>query len=117
MRRSLAPISLASHSVETRASMFERLPFAANANGLAARLVAVEGQWAMIVVIRAIHARDRRSGGLCWPADDGMEDAMSDPVPPAFAPLYLGRATTPPTSPEAAVLDYVPNPRPAALYL
>jgi 7-cyano-7-deazaguanine reductase len=30
---------------------------------------------------------------------------------------HLGRASTPPASPEEAVLDYVPNPRAGALYL
>ena len=33
------------------------------------------------------------------------------------APLHLGRQTPLPASPEQAVLDYVPNPRPQALYL
>jgi len=42
---------------------------------------------------------------------------MNEPASPPFAPLHLGRASTPPTSPEAAVLDYVPNPRLGALYL
>ena len=31
--------------------------------------------------------------------------------------LHLGRASTLPASPEAAVLDYPPNPRPASAYL
>ena len=32
-------------------------------------------------------------------------------------PLHLGQSSTLPTSPEAAVLDYVPNPRTGALFL
>ena len=32
-------------------------------------------------------------------------------------PLHLGQNSTLPTSPEAAVLDYVPNPRAGALFL
>jgi 7-cyano-7-deazaguanine reductase len=42
---------------------------------------------------------------------------MSDPATPPPIPLYLGQPSTQPTSPETAVLDYVPNPRRAALYL
>ena len=30
---------------------------------------------------------------------------------------HLGQTSALPTSPDAAVLDYVPNPRPGALYL
>ena len=41
---------------------------------------------------------------------------MTDPQAPG-APLHLGRPSTLPASPDAAVLDYVPNPRPGALYL
>src|ERR1044072_7081367 len=37
--------------------------------------------------------------------------AMTDP------PRHLGQQSTLPASPEAAVLDYVPNPRPGTLYL
>ena len=37
---------------------------------------------------------------------------MSDPTP-----RFLGRAAELPASPEAAALDYVPNPRPGTLYL
>jgi 7-cyano-7-deazaguanine reductase len=37
---------------------------------------------------------------------------MSDP-----APLHLGKSSPLPASPAEALLDYVPNPRPAALYL
>ena len=32
-------------------------------------------------------------------------------------PLHLGRQSALPTSPEEAMLDYVPNPRPGTLYL
>ena len=32
-------------------------------------------------------------------------------------PLHLGQPSSLPASPEAAVLDYVPNPRPGTLYL
>jgi 7-cyano-7-deazaguanine reductase len=32
-------------------------------------------------------------------------------------PIYLGQSSSLPTSPEAAVLDYVPNPRSGQLYL
>src|SRR5512137_2185112 len=32
-------------------------------------------------------------------------------------PLHLGRQSMLPASPQEAVLDYVPNPRPGALYL
>ena len=44
---------------------------------------------------------------------------MSDPTPadPARAPLHLGQTSALPASPDEAVLDYVPNPRPGALYL
>ena len=56
-----------------------------------------------------------QSGGLCLPHYGGMAVGMSDPGQPST--LYLGRPSTLPASPEAAVLDYVPNPRPAALYL
>jgi 7-cyano-7-deazaguanine reductase len=35
----------------------------------------------------------------------------------ADTPLHLGQTSTLPTSPEAAVLDYVPNPRKGSLYL
>jgi len=41
---------------------------------------------------------------------------MTDPDTPG-APLHLGRPSTLPASPAEAVLDYVPNPRPGALYL
>ena len=40
---------------------------------------------------------------------------MTDPPSPR-APLHLGRASALPASPREAVLDYVPNPRPGALY-
>src|ERR1700712_4308281 len=40
---------------------------------------------------------------------------MTDTTP--SQPLHLGRHSALPASPEAAVLDYVPNPRPGALYL
>ncbi|MEI6548721.1 MAG: hypothetical protein WCN85_17025, partial [Burkholderiales bacterium] len=36
---------------------------------------------------------------------------------PQPAPLYLGQNSALPASPEAAVLDYVPNPRSGALFL
>ena len=32
-------------------------------------------------------------------------------------PIHLGKPSALPASPEQAVLDYVPNPRPGALYL
>ena len=41
-----------------------------------------------------------------------MSDASSDP-----SPRHLGRKSALPASPEEAVLDYVPNPHPGALYL
>ena len=34
-----------------------------------------------------------------------------------MTPMHLGQNSALPTSPEAAVLDYVPNPRPGQLYL
>ena len=34
-----------------------------------------------------------------------------------ISPLHLGQNVPLPTSPEAAVLDYVPNPRQGSLYL
>jgi len=43
-----------------------------------------------------------------------MPDRTASPSP---APLHLGRASHLPSSPEQAVLDYVPNPHPQALYL
>src|SRR3954465_8084756 len=50
---------------------------------------------------------------------------MGPPFPPPSAPVestpmdltHLGRISATPASPEEAVLDYVPNPRPGALYL
>jgi 7-cyano-7-deazaguanine reductase len=42
---------------------------------------------------------------------------MNDTPPGASAPLHLGRQSTLAASPQEATLDYVPNPRPAALYL
>jgi 7-cyano-7-deazaguanine reductase len=44
----------------------------------------------------------------------GME---TTPDNPAGGPAFLGKDTPLPTSPEDAVLDYVPNPRPGALFL
>src|SRR6187397_3587787 len=35
----------------------------------------------------------------------------------SMTPKHLGKASALPASPEEAELDYVPNPRPAALYL
>ncbi|RYD92418.1 MAG: NADPH-dependent 7-cyano-7-deazaguanine reductase QueF, partial [Sphingomonadales bacterium] len=32
-------------------------------------------------------------------------------------PIHLGQSSSLPSSPEQAVLDYVPNPRPGTLYL
>ncbi len=46
-----------------------------------------------------------------------MAVSMSPPAPFPSVPLHLGRPSTLPGSPDAAVLDYVPNPRSAALYL
>ena len=42
---------------------------------------------------------------------------MSDSSHPPLAPKHLGQSSELPASPEAAVLDYVPNPRPGDLYL
>jgi 7-cyano-7-deazaguanine reductase len=42
-----------------------------------------------------------------------MACVMTDTV----TPLHLGQTSTLPASPEEAVLDYVPNPRPGALYM
>ncbi|PZU18033.1 MAG: NADPH-dependent 7-cyano-7-deazaguanine reductase QueF [Citromicrobium sp.] len=42
-----------------------------------------------------------------------MDDTPDRPA----APLHLGQASTLPASPDAAVLDYVPNPRTGTLYL
>ncbi len=50
---------------------------------------------------------------LCKSRDRGMARGMSDTP----SPLHLGQSSTLPASPEAAELDYVPNPRTGALYL
>ncbi len=54
---------------------------------------------------------------LAWSAlsrqQRGMETTPNDPAAPAF----LGKDTPLPTSPEEAVLDYVPNPRKGSLFL
>ena len=42
---------------------------------------------------------------------------MSDSSHPNLAPKHLGQSSELPASPEAAVLDYVPNPRADELYL
>ncbi|MBA3940751.1 MAG: NADPH-dependent 7-cyano-7-deazaguanine reductase QueF [Sphingopyxis sp.] len=42
---------------------------------------------------------------------------MSDSTPAPLAPKHLGQSSELPASPEAAVLDYVPNPRAGDLYL
>ena len=43
---------------------------------------------------------------------------MTDmPTPLQPSPIHLGQASTLPTRPEEAVLDYVPNPRPGKPYL
>jgi 7-cyano-7-deazaguanine reductase len=42
---------------------------------------------------------------------------MSDSSHPPLAPKHLGRPSDLPASPEAAILDYVPNPRADELYL
>src|SRR5690606_17245969 len=42
---------------------------------------------------------------------------MSDSSHPPLAPKHLGQSSELPASPEAAVLDYVPNPRRGELYL
>src|SRR3546814_2745676 len=42
---------------------------------------------------------------------------MSDSSHPRLAPKHLGQPSELPASPEAAVLDYVPNPRGGDLYL
>ena len=42
---------------------------------------------------------------------------MSDIPPQIPAPRYLGRPSAQPASPEEAELDFVANPRPAAVYL
>ncbi len=42
---------------------------------------------------------------------------MSDSSHPPLAPKHLGQSSNLPAAPEAAVLDYVPNPRVGELYL
>ena len=42
---------------------------------------------------------------------------MTDSTPTPLAPKHLGQSSELPVSPEAAVLDYVPNPRAGELYL
>ena len=42
---------------------------------------------------------------------------MTDSTPTPLAPKHLGQSSELPASPEAAVLDYVPNPRAGELYL
>ena len=42
---------------------------------------------------------------------------MTDSTPTPLAPKHLGQSSELPASPEAAVLDYVPNPRADELYL
>ncbi len=42
---------------------------------------------------------------------------MSDSTHHTAAPLYLGRDSSAPASPDAAILDYVPNPRVGELFL
>ncbi len=42
---------------------------------------------------------------------------MDDSQQPKSAPRFLGQASALPQSPEDAILDYVPNPRPNELYL
>ena len=41
---------------------------------------------------------------------------MTD-IPQSMAPIHLGQSSALPASPEEAVLDYVPNPRPGKPYL
>ena len=41
---------------------------------------------------------------------------MHHPMSPPPQTRFLGQSSAPPASPEAASLDYVPNPRPGALY-
>ncbi len=50
---------------------------------------------------------------LCNRGDEGMARNMSDTP----QPLHLGQQSALPPSPEAAVLDYVPNPRKGSLFL
>ena len=73
---------------------------------------------------------------LCRPDEGGMSGFMSDTAAPPIAesaseptsstpglgelksaPLHLGQQSALPVSPEAAVLDYVPNPQAQSLYL
>src|SRR3546814_8112875 len=42
---------------------------------------------------------------------------MTDSTPTPLAPKHLGQSSELPAAPEAAVLDYVPNPRAGELYL
>ena len=42
---------------------------------------------------------------------------MTDSTPTPLAPKHLGQSSELPAAPEAAVLDYVPNPRVGDLYL
>ena len=42
---------------------------------------------------------------------------MTDSTPTPLAPKHLGQSSELPAAPEAAILDYVPNPRAGELYL
>jgi 7-cyano-7-deazaguanine reductase len=43
--------------------------------------------------------------------------SMTDSTPAPLAPKHLGQSSDLPAAPEAAILDYVPNPRRGELYL
>jgi 7-cyano-7-deazaguanine reductase len=58
----------------------------------------------------------RRIADLCRRGDWIMACGMTDQTS-SGGPLHLGRQSALPDSPEAAVLDYVPNPRAGTLYL
>jgi 7-cyano-7-deazaguanine reductase len=55
-----------------------------------------------------------RSAGLCPSRDSGIERRMDEKI---SQPLHLGQQSALPASPEAAQLDYVPNPRKGGLYM
>ena len=42
---------------------------------------------------------------------------MTDSSPAPLAPKHLGQSSELPVAPDAAVLDYVPNPRAGEIYL
>jgi len=58
----------------------------------------------------------RQTGDLCGAQVRGITRDMND-TPETMKPLHLGQSSALPTSPEDAVLDYVPNPRVGSLYM